>query len=113
MEKPTAVTCDDCAVAELITPEDTPADAVGSVSVCTVMPVALPAVAAPIVRPLRVIVKVVPAAIPATAVVMTIEVAPGAAEVAVMMATEVELLQSQRAPVVRLMGQRIQKGSSG
>jgi hypothetical protein len=36
------------------------------------MPVALPAVAAPIVRPRRVIVKIVPAAMPAVEVVMTI-----------------------------------------
>ena len=73
----------------MITPEGTPANAVASVSVCTVMPVECPAVAAPIVRPLRVMVKAVAAPIPATAVVMTIEVAPGAADVAVMMATEV------------------------
>ena len=74
----------------MITPEGTPADAVASVSVRTVMPVGCPAVAAPIVRPLRVIVKGMPAAIPATAVVMTIEVAPGTDAVAVMAATEVE-----------------------
>ncbi len=55
-----------------IAPEATPADAVVSASVCTVMPVALPAVAAPIVRPRRVIVKIVPAAMPAVSVVMTI-----------------------------------------
>ncbi len=55
-----------------IDPEDTPALGIGSESVCTVMPVALPAAAAPIVRPLRVMVKAVAALIPATAVVMTI-----------------------------------------
>jgi hypothetical protein len=89
IDKKTAVTCDDCAVAELITPDDTPADATQSVSVCTVMPVALPAVAAPIVTPLRVMVKAVLAAMPTTAVVMTMEVAPGTLAIAVMTATEV------------------------
>ena len=70
-------------------PEATPADAVTSASVCTVMPAGLSAsAAAPIVKPLRVMVKVVFAAMPATAVVMTMEVAPGAAEVAVMVATD-------------------------
>ncbi len=72
-----------------IGPEDTPTDAVESASVCIVMPVALPAVAAPIVRPFRVMVKAVFAAMPETAVVMTMEVAPGTAEVAVMVTTEV------------------------
>ena len=76
-----------CAVA-VIEPDATPGDANASLSVCTVMPVALPALRAPIVKPLRVMVKAVFAAIPATAVVMTIEVAPGAAEVAVMVATD-------------------------
>ncbi len=73
----------------MIGPEETPVDAVVSLSVCTVIPVALPTVAAPIVSPLRVIVNVEPAAIPATAVVMTMELAPGAADVAIMLATEV------------------------
>ena len=73
----------------VIAPDATPADAVTSASVCTVMPVALPALTAPIVNPLRVMVKAVFAAMPETAVVMTIEVAPGAAEVAVMVATDV------------------------
>ena len=50
---------------------------------------ALPAVAAPMVRPLRVMVKAVAAAIPATAVVMTMAVAVGWAEVAVMVGTDV------------------------
>jgi len=72
----------------VIAPDATPADAVTSPSVCTVMPVALPAFPTPIVKPLRVMVKAVFAAIPATAVVMTMEVAPGAAEVAVMVATD-------------------------
>ena len=72
----------------VIAPDATPADAVTSASVCTVMPVALPALIAPIVKPLRVMVKAVFAAMPATAVVMTMEVAPGAAEVAVMVATD-------------------------
>ncbi len=73
-----------------IAPDATPADTVTSASVCTVMPVALPAFVAPIVNPLRVMVKAVFAAMPAIAVVMTMEVAPGAAEVAVMVATDVE-----------------------
>ena len=72
-----------------IAPEATPAEATVSASVCTVMPVALPAVAAPMVRPLRVMVKAVLAAIPATAVVMTMAVRVGAAEVAVMVPTVV------------------------
>ena len=75
---------------DVIEPDATPADAVTSASVCTVMPVALPAFATPIVKPLRVMVKAVFAAMPATAVVMTMEVAPGAAEVAVIPATDVE-----------------------
>ena len=75
---------------DVIEPDATPADAVTSASVCTVMPVALPAFATPIVKPLRVMVKAVFAAMPAFAVVMTMEVAPGAAEVAVMVATDVE-----------------------
>ena len=74
----------------VIEPDATPADAVTSASVCTVMPVALPAFATPIVKPLRVMVKAVFAGMPAIAVVMTMEVAPGAAEVAVMVATDVE-----------------------
>ena len=53
------------------------------------MPVELPAVAAPIVRPLRVMVKGVLAGMPVIAVVMTMEVAVGAAEVAVIVATDV------------------------
>ena len=72
-----------------IPPESTPTDASVSVSVCTVMPVALPAVAAPIVKPRSVMVKVVFALMPAMAVVMTIAVAVGAAQVAVMAFTEV------------------------
>ena len=72
-----------------IPPEATPADARVSWSVCTVIPVELPPFAAPIVRPLRVMVKAVLAEIPATAVVMTMAVAVGAAEVAVMVATDV------------------------
>jgi hypothetical protein len=58
-----------------ISPEAAPADATVSESVCTVMPVALPAVAAPIVKPNRVMVKCVCAGMPATAVVMTMEFA--------------------------------------
>jgi hypothetical protein len=57
-------------VAELITPEFKPADGVGSVFVCTVMQLAHPAVAAPIVRPLKVMAKAMPAPILAPPVVM-------------------------------------------
>ena len=79
--KVTEVGCD------VIAPEAAPADAVTSSSVCTVMPVGLPAVTAPIVKPLRVMVKAVVAAMPATAVVMTMEL-PTMADVAVMAATD-------------------------
>ena len=71
-----------------IPPDVTPADATVSASVCTVMPVALPAVAAPIVRPVSVMVKGVVAAMPTTAVVMTMELAE-MADVAVMLLTDV------------------------
>ena len=70
-----------------IPPEATPADATVSASVCTVMPVALPAVAAPIVRPVSVMVKGVAAAMPTTAVVMMMEL-PEMADVAVMLLTD-------------------------
>jgi len=83
--KPTLVT------AVLMIPEGAPAETiVFAVSVCTVMPVALPAVPAPIVNPERVMVKAVLAVIPATAVVMTRDVAPVAPEVAVMEATDAD-----------------------
>ncbi len=82
MAKPTLVT------AGLMIPEVSPADAMVSASVCTVMPVVLPVVAAPIVKPEIVMVKAVPAAIPATAVVMTTEVAPVAAAAAVIVPTD-------------------------
>jgi len=71
-----------------IIPESAPADAAVSELVWTVIPVALPRVATPIVNPDKVMVKAVMVGIPATAVVMTIEVAVGAAEVAVIVATE-------------------------
>ena len=71
-----------------ITPDATPADATVSASVCTVMPVGLPAVTAPIVTPLRVMVKAVVAAMPTTAVVMTMEL-PEMTDVAVMLLTDV------------------------
>ena len=58
-------------------PEGTPTDGNELLSVCTVIPVVLPAVAAPIVRPLKVMVKAVAAGMPTVAVVITIEVAPG------------------------------------
>ncbi len=60
-----------------------------SESVCTVMPVALSeTAAAPIVKPHRVMVKAVLAAMPATAVVMTMEL-PIMTDVAVMPPTDV------------------------
>ena len=72
-----------------IPPEATPADAAVSESVCTVMPVLLPAVAAPIVKPLRVMVKTVLRSIEKKyGVVMTIEL-PEMADVAVMSLTDV------------------------
>ena len=71
-------------------PEATPADATVSASVCTVMPVALPAVTAPIVKPLRVMVTAAFAEIPAMAVVMTMGASAEAmAQVAVMPLTDV------------------------
>ena len=73
---------------DVIEPDATPADGVTSASVCTVMPVALPAFATPIVKPLRVIMKSVFAEMPVTAVVMTMEL-PVMADVAVMVATDV------------------------
>ncbi len=76
------------AVSEAIEPEYTPIDAAVSTLVCTVMPVALPAVAAPIVKPNRVMVKAVDAAMPTTAVVMTMEL-PVLTDVAVIGATDV------------------------
>ena len=65
-----------------------PSDATVSASVCTVMPVALSAATAPIVSPLRVMVKAVVAAMPTTAVVMTMELAE-MADSAVMVPTDV------------------------
>ena len=73
---------------DIIKPDGAPAEATVSASVDTVMPVGLPAVAAPIVRPERVMVKAAFAAMPLTAVVMTIEL-PVMAEVAVMVGTDV------------------------
>ena len=70
-----------------IPPEATPNDATVSASVCTVMPVGLPAVTVPIVTPLRVMVKAVVAAMPTPAVVMTMEL-PEMADIAVMMLTD-------------------------
>ena len=76
---------------DVMAPEAAPADATVSESVCTVMPVALSAsAAAPIVKPLRVMVKAVVAAMPATAVVMTMEL-PVMADVAVMVGTDAEI----------------------
>ncbi len=80
----------DTAVGVLMPPLGAPADGTVSVSVCTVMPLVEPVVAvAPIVRPARVMVKGVPAGIPATAVVITIEVVVLCADVAVMVPTDV------------------------
>ena len=71
-----------------IPPDATPADATVSASVCTVMPVALSAATAPIVTPLRVMVTAVVAAMPTTAVVMTMELEEKA-DVAVIVLTDV------------------------
>ncbi len=72
----------------VLIPDGAPTAKPVSTSVDTVMPVALPAVAAPIVRPERVMVKAVAAGTPATLVEMTICVAVGADENAVINATE-------------------------
>ena len=58
-------------VVRAMMPLGEPADAVVSVSVCTVMPVVDPMVPAPMVRPARVMVKGVPAGMGATAMVIT------------------------------------------
>ena len=71
-----------------MTPEAAPVEATVSASVDTVMPVGLTAVAAPIVRPERVMVNVVSEAMPITAVMTTMEL-PVMADVAVMVATDV------------------------
>ena len=70
-----------------MTPLVEPDEEAMSASVDTVMPVGVPAVAAPIVRPERVMVNVVSEATPVTAVVMTMEL-PVMADVAVMVATD-------------------------
>ena len=82
MVKATPVGCVD------IDPEAAPAEATVSASVDTVTHNAQPRVAAPIVRPERVMVKAVAAGMPATLVEMTICVAVGADENAVINATE-------------------------
>ena len=67
------------------TPDATPADATTSLLVCTVIPVGLSArAAAPIVKPLRVMVKAVFAPMVPTAVVITM-VLPVMSDVAVML----------------------------
>jgi hypothetical protein len=71
-----------------IAPELIPADAVGSALVATVMPLEFPAVAAPMVRPDNVMVTAVVAAMPTTAVVMTMEL-PEMTDAAVMVLTDV------------------------
>ena len=71
-----------------IAPELIPADAVGSALVATVMPLEFPAVAAPMVRPDNVMVTAVVAAMPTTAVVMTMELEEKA-DVAVIVLTDV------------------------
>jgi hypothetical protein len=76
--------------ARAMMPLGAPADAVVSVSVCTVMPVVEPAVATPMVRPARVMMKgVLVAEMPAPAVDITNEFVPGFDDVAVMAATDV------------------------
>ncbi len=82
-----AMAADFVSTGAVIGPEAMPTDAVTSASVCTVMPVVLPGVAAPIFKPLRVMVKGVVAAMPITAVVMTMEL-PVMADVAVMVNTD-------------------------
>ena len=67
------VMADDTMTGAVIEPDATPADAVVSASVVTVMPLVLPVAAAPIFNPLRVMRKAVVAAMPTTAVVMTME----------------------------------------
>jgi len=79
----TAITNPTFWTAVLMIPESAPADATVSVSVATEMPVVLPEVPSPIVKPVRVTLTSVPAGKFPTAVVMTMEVAVGAAEVAV------------------------------
>ena len=69
----TSVTCPP------ITPELTPADTSRSALVATVTPVALPAVATPMVKPVKVTVTALLALIAWVAVVMTMEVPVGVA----------------------------------
>ena len=71
-----------------MTPDAAPADGTVSASVCTVTPVSLPSFAAPICRPVSVMVKAVLAAIPTAAVVMTMELSK-MADVAVMVLMDV------------------------
>ena len=61
----------DTAVGVLMPPLGAPADAMVSVSVCTVMPVVEPAVTEPMVRPASVMVNAVPAGMPASETVIT------------------------------------------
>jgi hypothetical protein len=75
-------------VTGLISPEETPAEAMRSLSVCIVMPLALAAVAAPMVRPLRVMVTGKQQAMLTAAVVMTSDVKPGTDTVAVKATTD-------------------------
>jgi hypothetical protein len=72
-----------------MTPEALPTEAKTSEVVDNVIPVILPPFAAPIVKPLRVMVNDVVEAMPTTAVVMTMEL-PVMADVAVMVAAFVE-----------------------
>ena len=69
-------------------PEGTPTDGAVSTSVCTVIPVVLPAVAAPIVRPPRVMKKAVAGAMPIPPIVMMIFVGEGIDDVIIMPATD-------------------------
>ena len=70
-----------------IPPDATPADATVSAFVCTVTAV-LPAVGAPIVRPVSVTVTAIPAASAVPPVVMTMEVTPACAGVSVALTVE-------------------------
>ncbi len=78
----------DTAVGVLMPPLGAPADA-ASMLVVTVMPGVPVVVVEPMVRPESVIVKAAPAGISAALIVITIAVAVGCADVAVMAATDV------------------------
>ncbi len=89
-----------------IPPDGVPSDSTVSASVRTVMPVAFPAAAAPIVTPLSVILKAVLELMPTFAVVMMSRVLVGAATVAVMAATDI-------APLAIVGVEREEKNTGG